>query len=92
MDNRVYCEKCNRVLFGREHDHCMWCGAALPEELRLSEAEKIKIIEQRKQTLEQDRKHRQRSRRGIGDSEGGILDIFGGIGGDSGGDGGGGGE
>ena len=97
LNRPAHCEKCQRVLFAREHDHCMWCGAPLSEALRLSDAEKATIAEQRQreQAVRRERERREREwhelgrrgRKAARASGRTLLDFLGDVGGDVAGNG-----
>lgn len=48
------CPACSRVLYDRRKPACGYCGASIPEELRLS-AEEVEKYEQEKKRIEQQR-------------------------------------
>ena len=48
MENRK-CIKCERVLQKTTYDKCMYCGAEIPVELRLSAKQKESIAEKQKE-------------------------------------------
>ncbi len=46
--HRLKCPKCGQILMKSSSGVCLWCGAELPEELRLTSEEKTGIHEQPK--------------------------------------------
>lgn len=48
---RPICPNCGQVLSKSLFDRCVWCGAELPEELRLSSEEKSQFRAQQKDKL-----------------------------------------
>ncbi len=48
---RPRCPQCGQVLTKSLFDRCVWCGAELPEELRLTDEEKTRFYEQQKENL-----------------------------------------
>jgi len=48
MEKRI-CTNCDRVLQKTTHDKCMYCGAEIPIELRLSDEQKNKIAEKQQE-------------------------------------------
>ncbi len=43
VPNKGNCAGCQRKILSTTRDHCMYCGAPLPEEQRFSKAEKAAI-------------------------------------------------
>lgn len=76
------CPKCARPLAQRAYDKCMYCGAALPTELRLSDAEKEEHRQRLRQSVEADKRQDalKRDRSGhvshAGGGGGGALDAL----------------
>jgi len=59
MGKARLCAKCNRKLIELAFDKCMYCGELIPEEFRLSEADKIKLFDKKRKNFEeQEVKHR----------------------------------
>ncbi len=52
------CPGCGRVLVNRLVDQCLYCGAVLPVDLRLPEAEKQRLQNETRHQLEEE--HRMR--------------------------------
>ena len=52
------CPECNRTLQSKLVDTCLYCGAEVPEHLRLSDEEKAVIKKQQLEQLEKDRELR----------------------------------
>lgn len=48
MEKRI-CTNCERILQKSTHDKCMYCGAEIPVELRLSEEQKNEISEKQQE-------------------------------------------
>lgn len=46
---KFVCHQCQRTIFNRRLAHCEFCGADIPEELRLSEDEKKALESQYQQ-------------------------------------------
>jgi hypothetical protein len=74
MTNNTHprCPACNRMLFERIYDYCMWCGVTLPENLHLSKSEKILLKEQQKKDGEARAHKSQEIERGLG-GDGGMV-------------------
>lgn len=54
------CPTCQRVLYNRRLEHCGFCGAAIPEELRFT-AEEIAAMDREMAELEQKRAQRRQA-------------------------------
>jgi len=52
------CPECNRTLQNKLVDTCLYCGAEVPEHLRLSDEEKAVIKKQQLEQVEKDRERR----------------------------------
>ncbi len=82
-----FCSNCNRALQLTLHDHCVFCGAAIPAEQQLSPEQKKELkIEMEKLYVEKKVSHRESRDSPTGDP--GVTGTFGGDFGDCGGDGG----
>lgn len=73
------CTECQRILQLSTVDKCMYCGADIPEALRLSEARKGQIRKQH-ETRETERKRldKQRKQNSWGTADGGFDGSCGG--------------
>ena len=90
-EQKNVCPACSRKLMRWPYDHCMWCGEALPAELRLSAEEKSVIFQEREEARkEQGAAEHAKSSWAGGDGGSWIFDGGSSGGGDCGGDSGGG--
>ena len=72
MEKRI-CTNCERVLQKTTHDKCMYCGAEIPPELRLSDDKKSEISE--KQQAEHKRQMKKASRSSHTDNDDSVIPI-----------------
>ncbi len=59
---RPLCSKCGQVLAKNQFDKCLWCGEAVPDELKLTDDEKNEFREkqqkQKRDLITKDSKNR----------------------------------
>lgn len=79
--NKRICDQCNRVLQKSLHDRCMFCGAEIPENMKLSLSQKEELKkEYDKRSLERQKHHRKWNGSDYGGGIGGDICDFGGDG------------